>query len=560
MCPQGIPSGRNQEDMLNEVRKEAFNLRKTSTKDDEEEEDEEEEAQPSTDTNGDTTTIVGAEKWETWYPLEWIGWVMYGVPSENPTEHWVNQPTSSGPTDVEHYYTDEAGKRMSKKPPGRNVQRDRENNESITTKTTTDGNTMMSQRIVQMDQELAIASSAHQLQIMDRLQKNAVTIEEKNDAAELYREYLLNEAESVRQVLAEKRAKREREATSKAAVPRAPTSRESTPTLARTNFPDITSERAFVDEQSQYNQDEYDEDLFTPDDSSTPMEQNLGNQQTHESYSGQFSSEMSNAKYSLSQSSTCMTSPTQLYVSEPSASQHSRSQSSIEPTSSFTRPSFISHPTMNFHIATDPVSSGAQLSQSQTSVEPKSSISHPTMNFHIATDPVSSGAQPSESHYSVEPTSTNTRKSSISHPTMNFQIDTDSASVSNGRPPLAPKTKAAPTKVPEASRQYITRNNSPAKIAQLVQNEGPENPFRGRDYEFLNSVLHKRYCIVKGGIISVKNMNFEMANNDLHLLRNLKIGDVKDDEHLILTNLWVSKLRVAISKEPIQDDSDSDTS
>lgn len=362
---------------------------------------------------------------------------------------------------------------------------------------------------------------------MDRLQKNAVTIEEKNDAAELYREYLLNEAESVRQVLAEKRAKREREATSKAAVPRAPTTRESTPTLARTNFPDITSERAFVDEQSQYNQDEYDEDLFTPDDSSTPMEQNLGNQQTHESYSGQFSSEMSNAKYSLSQSSTCMTSPTQLYVSEPSASQHSRSQSSIEPTSSFTRPSFISHP---------------------------------TMNFHIATDPVSSGAQPSESHYSVEPTSTNTRKSSISHPTMNFQIDTDSASVSNGRPPLAPKTKAAPTKVPEASRQYITRNNSPAKIAQLVQNEGPENPFRGRDYEFLNSVLHKRYCIVKGGIISVKNMNFEMANNDLHLLRNLKIGDVKDDEHLILTNLWVSKLRVAISKEPIQDDSDSDTS
>jgi hypothetical protein len=35
--------------MLNEVRKEAFNLRKTSKKDDEEEEDEEEEAQQSVD-------------------------------------------------------------------------------------------------------------------------------------------------------------------------------------------------------------------------------------------------------------------------------------------------------------------------------------------------------------------------------------------------------------------------------------------------------------------------------------------------------------------------------
>jgi hypothetical protein len=76
---------------------------------------------------------MGSEKWETWYPVEWIGWVRYGSPSENPTTHWINQPTSSGPTDVEHYYTDEAGKRVFKKPPGRNVQRQREHTDTINT-------------------------------------------------------------------------------------------------------------------------------------------------------------------------------------------------------------------------------------------------------------------------------------------------------------------------------------------------------------------------------------------------------------------------------------------
>jgi hypothetical protein len=469
-CPQGIPSGKNQEDMLNEVRKEAFSMRKTSKKD-EEEDDEDEES------NRDSTSIVVAEKWETWYPLEWIGWVMYGVRSENPTEHWVNQPTSSGPTDVEHYYTDEAGKKMSTKPPGRNVQRDRENTESIVTKTAAAGNTMMSQRIVQMDQELAIASSAHQLQIMDRLQQNAVTTEEKNDAAELYREYLLDEADGVRKILADKRAKREREAAVKFVVPRASTFSESTPTLGRTILPDMTNERTYIDEQSQYNQDEFDDDLFTPDDQNTPMEhmsQSIKSHQTHESYSGQFASELSNTQRTLSQSATFPISPTQLYVSEPSASRASRSQSSVEPTSTNTKKSFISLPTMNFQIDTDPVSYVAQASGSQSSVEPTSistrtfSFSLPTMNFQIDTDPLSSTAQASGSQSSIEPTSISTRTSSISLPTMNFQIDTDPALVSTGRPPLAPKPKPAPTKMLEASRQYTTRNNSPAKSAELV--------------------------------------------------------------------------------------------
>lgn len=97
--------------MLNEVRKEAFNLRKNKAQSnaDEEDEDDNDESAPSL-----------AEEWSTWYPQEWIGWIMYGTPSENPTEHWVNQPSSNGPTDVEHY-VDDKGLRSSKNPPGCNI-------------------------------------------------------------------------------------------------------------------------------------------------------------------------------------------------------------------------------------------------------------------------------------------------------------------------------------------------------------------------------------------------------------------------------------------------------
>lgn len=93
--------------MLNEVRKEAFSLRKTkSTSSNEEEEEEDNEE-----------NISLTEEWTSWYPQEWIGWVMYGAPSENPTEHWVHQPTSKGPTNVEQY-VDGNGLKSSKKPPG----------------------------------------------------------------------------------------------------------------------------------------------------------------------------------------------------------------------------------------------------------------------------------------------------------------------------------------------------------------------------------------------------------------------------------------------------------
>ena len=151
-----------------------------------------------------------SEDWEAWFPQEWIGWILYGLPSERPTEHWVSQPTSEGPTDTENFITDDNGKRVFKKPPGRVVQRARETCDSTMTKTTSDNNTMMSHRLIQIDQELQIANSSHNLRIIELLQRNAVTDEEKDNVNECMREYLIHEGDLLRKRLATNKSLREK--------------------------------------------------------------------------------------------------------------------------------------------------------------------------------------------------------------------------------------------------------------------------------------------------------------------------------------------------------------
>jgi hypothetical protein len=48
---------------------------------------------------------------------------MYRLPSEKPTEYWVHQPVSDGPTDVESYYTEAV-------PYGRKKQKTKNGNKS----------------------------------------------------------------------------------------------------------------------------------------------------------------------------------------------------------------------------------------------------------------------------------------------------------------------------------------------------------------------------------------------------------------------------------------------
>lgn len=502
-CPQGIPSGKNKEDMLNEVRKEAFSMRKTKKTEKEggeEEEDDDEETQLPEGSH-EISSIVGSEKWETWYPMEWIGWVMYGTPSENPTTHWVNQPTSSGPTDVDHYYTDEAGKRVSKKPPGRNVQRQREQTDTINTKTVADGNTMLSQRIVQMNAELAIASSAHQLQIIDRLQKNAKTAEEIEDAADLYREYLQDEAETVRKSLAEKRAKRLKDVVT-TAITTGPNLCDNTPNIPRdvqdlSTSNSVQSSNAPMEAMYHAQYDNESDDMFTPYENMIGFEDSYPNQSNQpQSYSGQ----IFNLPHSTSESMdfTQSTSPTQLYVSESSASQSSRSGPS------------------NTRIST----------------------------VILPSRPIIPDSCPSQS-------------SSIGESLLCFQIGVEPTVVTKGRPPLAPRTKTIPPTVAlEKGRSYNTRN-TPAKSNQLPTIQDI-NPYRNKDYEYVNTILHGRYPIIKPGVLTMKNFDFIMAKQDLILLKDLKANDVEDDEDLFLIKLWINKLLVAIRKETTIDSDSED--
>jgi hypothetical protein len=130
--------------MLTEVRKEAFAKRfnrgdKVSNASSDVIDDEDEVE------GGGNVTIV--ETWKSWYPQEWVGWVIYGVPSENLTEHWVNQPISDGPTDVDTYFTDEKGMKSSKRRPGRTNQREKASMESVQSKQSSDTNALRAQHL-----------------------------------------------------------------------------------------------------------------------------------------------------------------------------------------------------------------------------------------------------------------------------------------------------------------------------------------------------------------------------------------------------------------------------
>lgn len=177
LCPQGIPSGRNHEDMLSEVRKEAYlmrfnkNEKSNYEKSFEDEDDEQEEISAS--------SIAGPEAWSNWYPQERLAWVMYGVPSENPTEHW-NIPISNGPTDAApHYYTDANGVRSSKCPPRRTVQEEKVTMDSIVKKQRSTDLSMRAKRITLQDEKLEMIRSARDLTVIERLSKNADTDEKK---------------------------------------------------------------------------------------------------------------------------------------------------------------------------------------------------------------------------------------------------------------------------------------------------------------------------------------------------------------------------------------------
>ena len=73
-------------------------------------------------------SLKAKEDWENWYPMEWIAWTTFGVPSDEPTVHWVNEAIEDGPEVIEGM----------KKPLGRVDRRRKENELKATTKATTE--------------------------------------------------------------------------------------------------------------------------------------------------------------------------------------------------------------------------------------------------------------------------------------------------------------------------------------------------------------------------------------------------------------------------------------
>lgn len=150
--------------MLNVVRREAFVMRPTTrTK-----EDEEQQA-------ADDPAVV--ESWQNWYPQEWIGWCLFGPPSGDCHDAWVNQSVSNGPEEVIPF--EEGSRSSAKRPFGRAVQRERESHLKTTTKQTTDTITMQAKHFMQVDQELAMNKRLHDLATITMMEEVAVNDEER---------------------------------------------------------------------------------------------------------------------------------------------------------------------------------------------------------------------------------------------------------------------------------------------------------------------------------------------------------------------------------------------
>ena len=400
---------------MNEVRREAFSMRKTkkSVNGDEKDEDEDDE---EGDENPSNSCPLSVDAWITWYPQEWIGWVMYGTPCDKPTHHWVTQNISEGPSDEPTYYEDETGKKSSKKPPGRVLQRERANNETTTSRVTTDTNTLVSHRIVQGDREARIVQSTYDLKMINILKANADTDEKLERVNEYYEEFLINESDLLGERMREQRALREQ----KHADAKAKLERES------------KSNSRVLPTPSPVNINQESLPVNTPNnDILYPLEYQHNGES---SYNG-----LANGREFPSQ--------------------------------------------MEFPQVRDEDMNYAKPSES--------SISKPTMSFSIV------------SNNRARPTSSN-------------------APIS-GRPPLVPNPSLV-----------LTRSRSP----QAIKSPAPENPYCGKDWEYINSTLHRKYPMEEPGLISLIDFNFRDGSKDLCDLQDLKKGEVEDDETLGMTELW----------------------
>ena len=134
-----------------------------------------------------------------------------------------------------------------------------------------------------------------------------------------------------------------------------------------------------------------------------------------------------------------------------------------------------------------------------------------------------------------------TGKSSIGSASMTFQVGGGAvADIIRGRviPTLTKKTRET-----AVLRQYPTRNRTPDKDDDVV------NPYEGKNFEFINELLHNIYPVNNKGVIVRDHFNVLKANTDIANLKDLKKGAVEYDETLIFTDMWVDKIKAAVKAE-----------
>ena len=182
----GVPSGKTEADVLNDVRTEAFSLRgKSATEDPLDDRDDplnssissvtmssaissslSSSSSSSSSSNSSTSSTIKAEEiWEKWYPTEWIGWITFGPPCPDPTEHCVNETVSDRPKDIA----------QKKKPFGRVEQRKREIELKAATKVEFDNMSIRSTQMILQQNKYAMALRDDDLRHIQFQLKNSRT-------------------------------------------------------------------------------------------------------------------------------------------------------------------------------------------------------------------------------------------------------------------------------------------------------------------------------------------------------------------------------------------------
>lgn len=66
--------------------------------------------------------------------------------------------------------------------------------------------------------------------------------------------------------------------------------------------------------------------------------------------------------------------------------------------------------------------------------------------------------------------------------------------------------------------------------------------------------MHNQYRNESAGVICIKELDINLLKKDLLWLGALKKGEIEDDEDLIVTNMWIEKIKIAKTRlEPLQD-------